>query len=199
MSGTLKLVTASTAEPITRIEAKLWLRVDEHQVDEDPLIDSLIAKARARWEETKQRSALIQTFDYVLDEAPDAGCPLTLPKAPLVSVTSIKGYQTSETDDSGGTAMSTSGYYVDTASEFGRVMPVSAFTYPTATRDLNGFIVRFTAGYSSGSSGVPENVKAEIKEIVARLYENRGDDVEMAKALEDVERPVTELDLPTWG
>lgn len=198
MKSVLKLVTPSTAEPVTRTEAKLWLRLDEHQVDEDPLIDSLIARARARFEEVTQRSCLEQTFDLVMDCAPDDG-PITLPKAPLVEVISIKGYQTTEADDSGGTAMSTSGFYVDTASEFGRVMPLSAFTYPVATREINGFIVRFTAGYSSGSSGVPENVKTEIKQIVARLYESRGDDVEMAKALAAVGETPTELDLPTWG
>ena len=195
----LKLVTASTEEPVTRTEAKLWLRLDEHQVDEDALIDSLIARARARFEEVTQRSCLVQTFDYVMDEAPDDGCPLSLPKAPLVSVTSITGYATTDDTDAGGTAMSTSGYYVDTASEFGRVMPLSAFTYPTATRDINAFIVRFTAGYSTSTTGVPDSVKTEIKSIVARLYENRGDDAAQAKALLAYGDVPTELDLPTWG
>lgn len=192
----VKLVTASTAEPVTRTEAKLWLRLDEHDVTEDPLVDSLIARARQRWEEVKQRSAMVQTFDYYLDAEPDESCPLEIPKAPLVSVTSIKGFGSADATDTGGTAMSTSGYYVDTANEFGRVMPLSAFSYPTATRDINPVIIRFTAGYSTATTGVPETVKAEIKQIVARLYEHRGDEAGMLKALEDA---LTETDLPTWG
>lgn len=191
----VKVVTASTGEPVTRAEAKLWLRLDEHEVAEDGLIDSLITRARQHWEETKQRSVLVQTFDYYLDEPLLDSCPVSIPKAPLVSVTSIKGYSSTEADDSGGTAMSTSGYYVDTAHEFGRVMPLSAYTYPTATRDINPVIVRFTAGYSSQTSGVPESVKDEIKAIVARLYEHRGDEPEMTRVLAEM----TDLDLPTWG
>jgi uncharacterized phiE125 gp8 family phage protein len=191
----IKLVTASTGEPVSRTEAKLWLRLDEHNVDEDSLVDSLVLRARQHLEEIKQRSFLIQTFDYYLDEPLDDGCPVRIPKAPLVTVDSIRGFASTDASDSGGTAMSTSGYYVDTAHEFGRVMPLSAFTFPTATREINPVIIRFTAGYSSGSSGVPESAKDEIKQLVARLYEHRGDEGEMVRALRDV----TDLDLPSWG
>lgn len=193
--GVLKLVTASTNEPVTLTEAKLWLRLDEHDVTEDPLITSLVTRARQRWEDVSQRAALVQTFDYAMDDTPRYD--VTLPKAPLVSVTSIKGYQTTDADDSGGLAMSTSGYYVDTISEFGRVMPLSAFTYPTATREINATIIRFTAGYSTSSTGVPEDVKTEIKQLVASLYEHRGDEAALAETLASY--APTELDLPTWG
>lgn len=196
----LKLYTSSTAEPVTRNEAKLWLRIDEHQVSEDPLIDALIARARQRWEEVTQRAAMLQTFDLYIDECElPSSEPITLPKAPLVSVVSIRGFATTDITDSGGTAMSTSGYYVDTASEFGRVAPVSAFTYPTATRELNALVVRFTAGYSSSVSGVPDSVKTEIKQLIAQLYEHRGDDLEQAKLLAEYGCVPSELDLPTWG
>jgi uncharacterized phiE125 gp8 family phage protein len=191
----IKLVTASTAEPVTRTEAKLWLRLDEHDVAEDALVDSLIARARQRWEEVKQRAAMVQTFDYYLDAEPEDSCPVQIPKAPLVSVDSIRAFGSDEATDTGGTAMSTSGYYVDTAHEFGRVMPLSAFSYPSASREINPVIIRFTAGYSSGSSGVPESAKDEIKQLVARMYEHRGDEGEMVRVLRDV----TDLDLPSWG
>lgn len=197
MSAIVKLVTATTAEPVTRAEAKAWLRVDEFMVDEDALIDSLITRARTRWEEVTQRSALIQTFDQYEDSIPDSSCPLQLYKAPLVSVTSIKGFSTTDATDSGGTAMTTSDWYTDTASEFGRVMPLSAGAYPTATREVNPIIIRFTAGYSSQTSGVPEGVKTEIKTLVAALYEHRGDEPELAKMLEAYGGG--EYALPTWG
>jgi uncharacterized phiE125 gp8 family phage protein len=195
----LKLVTGTTFEPVTRDEMKTWLRADENEIAEDGLIDSLIARARARLEELQQRAFLIQTFDYYLDAMPRDSCSLALPKAPLVSVVSIKGFQSSELTDTGGTAMSTSGYYVDTAQEFGRVMPLQEFTYPTATRAINAAIIRFTAGYSSGSSGVPESAKTEIKQLVARLYEHRGDEVELMKVLMEHDSMPSELDLPSWG
>lgn len=195
----LVLVTPATEEPVTRAEAKLWLRLDEHQVSEDALVDSLIARARQRFEEVSQRACLNQTFDYYLDAMPRDTEPIGLPKAPLVSVTSIKGFQSSEVSDTGGTAMSTSGYYVDTASEFGRVVALQDFTYPTATRAINAAVIRFTAGYSSNTTGVPDSVKTEIKQIVATLYEHRGDEMEQAKALASYGTVPSELDLPTWG
>jgi uncharacterized phiE125 gp8 family phage protein len=190
----IKLVTASTAEPVSRTEAKLWLRLDEHDVTEDALVDALVSRARQRLEEMKQRSFLVQTFDYYLDEPLD-GCAVTIPKAPLVTVTSIRGFSSTEATDTGGTAMTTSDYYVDTAHEFGRVYPVSGATFPTSTREINPVVIRFTAGYSTSTTGIPEPVKDEIKQLVARLYEHRGDEAGMVRALEDV----TELDLPTWG
>lgn len=199
MLGVLKLVTSASGEPVSRSEAKAWLRIEDSTsyTAEDTLLDAIVARARERFEEMAQRACLIQTFDYYLDTEPDDGCAISLPKAPLVSVTSIKGFSSTEVTDSGGTAMSTSDYYVDTASEFGRVMPVSGAVYPTATRDINPVIVRFTAGYSSGSSGVPEGVKAEIKQIVAALYEHRGDEMEQARILEAYGG--AEYALPTWG
>jgi uncharacterized phiE125 gp8 family phage protein len=194
----LRLITASTDEPVSLAEAKLWLRLDEHDPVEDELVAGLVTRARTRWEAVTQRSALIQTYELVMDETPYESA-VTLPKAPLVSVTSIKAYESSESDDSGGTAMSTSGYYVDTAQEFGRVMPLSAYSYPTSTREINGFMIRFTAGYSSGSSGVPDGVKTEIKQLVASLYEHRGDEAAQGKALSDYGMKLSEFDLPTWG
>ena len=195
--GVVKLVTASTMEPVTRAEAKTWLRIDEFETAEDTMVDALITRARQRFEETTQRSCLVQTFDYYMDALPSDNCPIEIPKAPLVTVTSIKGYATTDATDAGGTAMSTSGYYVDTANEFGRVMPLSAFTYPVSTREINGGIIRFTAGYSSGTSGVPEGVKAEIKQLMTALYEHRGDEMEQARIL-DAYRG-SEYDLPSWG
>lgn len=193
----LVLVTGTTDEPITRTDAKNWLRIDEHDVTDDALVDGLIVMARKRFEERTQRACLRQTFDYYMDYMPDDTCPVTLPKAPLVSVTSIRGFSSTEVSDTGGTAMSTSGYYVDTAHEFGRVMTLSAFTYPNATRAINAAVIRFTAGYSSGSSGVPDDVKMELKQLIAKLYEHRGDEVEQARVL--AEYIPSELDLPTWG
>lgn len=197
MTGAVKLVTPADAEPVTKAEAKLWLRIDEHQVDEDALILSLIRRARERFEAITNRSCLIQEYAFAPSEQIDSGCAVPLPVAPLVSVVSIKGYQTSDADDAGGTAMSTDGYYVDTMSEFGRVVPVSGFTYPIGTREINPVIFRFTAGYSSMTTGVPDSVKTEIKSLVARLYEHRGDEVEMNNILDAY--GCSELELPTWG
>jgi uncharacterized phiE125 gp8 family phage protein len=170
--------------------------LDEFVPDEDGLVQSLIQRAREGWEEATQRAALVKTFDYYMDQVPDINAIIELPKAPLISVTSVKAYAMTENSDSGGTAMSTSGYYVDTANEFGRVQPLMAFSFPIATREINPMIIRFTAGYSTSTTGVPEGVKTEIKQLVAKLYMHRGDEAAMA---EDLKNYYSELNLPTWG
>jgi len=192
------LVTAlaSTEEPISIEEAKLWLKVDEDQVDDDPVIQSLIATARERWEKRTRRSTIIQTFDQYLDAFPD-DCPIRLGRAPLVAVSSVRYFAFSDLGDSSGTSMSSSGWYVDTAREPGRIVPI--FSWPVPTRDYNGGIVRFTAGYSSGTSGIPEAAKTEIKTLLATLYEHRGDEAEQQATLRAFDCEVGSFDLPEWG
>lgn len=195
MNGTLKLVTATTWEPVSRTEAKLWLRLDETETAEDALIDSLLVLARQRVESYARISLGQQTFDYYLDAPPDDSDPIRLPRAPLVSVTSITGYATTDASDTGGTAMSSSGYYADVAGD--RVMPLSAFTYPSATRDINSTIIRFVSGYSTAASGVPESAKVAIKQLVAYGYRNRGDVPNTMPA--EVADTLADLALPEWG
>ena len=73
------------------------------------------------------------------------------------------------------------------------------FTFPAATRVANSTIVRFVAGYSSGSSGVPEQAKTTLKKMIARAYEFRGDPAagEAASLMDEV--VLDELALPEWG
>ncbi len=195
--GRLILVTPSTQEPLSLAETKLWLKIEDDDVADDPLVESLITTARERYE-THGRCLLYQTFDDYLATYPCATA-IELPKFPLVSVTSVTGFTETDLTDTGGTAMSSSEMYVDVASEPGRVVSVAGATWPVATRRVNPIIIRFTAGYSSETSGVPELAKTTLKKMVARAYEFRGDqsqaeiDALMDEVLGD------ELSLPEWG
>ena len=44
----LVLITPSTVEPVSRTEAKLWLKIDASSTEDDPLVDSLIITAARR-------------------------------------------------------------------------------------------------------------------------------------------------------
>lgn len=191
-------VTPSTEEPVTIEDAKLWLRVDDDEVVEDPVVQGLITTARQRIEECYQRSFMKQTFDAVIDGSP-ACSEIRLPRAPLVSVSSVRGFALDDLTDTGGTAMSSSGYYVDTASEPGRLVLTGALPWPVATRYANGTIIRFVAGESTSSTGVQERAKTEIKSLVAQLFEHRGDEAEQAKLLTEYGTVPTDLSLPEWG
>ncbi len=192
------VVTPSTDEPVSAAEAKLWIKVDSTETADDAVVSSLITTARTRIEEAAGRSFIKNTFDAYIDCTPREQ-EIRLPRAPLVSVTSVTGFSNLDLTDTGGTAMSTSGYYVDTASEPGRIVLTGASAWPTSTRRANALIIRFIAGESSGSSGIQERAKAEIKQLVAKLYEHRGDELETQKILQEYEHAPTDLSLPEWG
>lgn len=196
--STLTVVTSSTEEPISRTETKLWLRIEEEEVAEDALIDALIAMARQRYEAYTGRVLIQQTFDYYLDDFPVDEI-IELPRWPLVSVGSIKGFTDTDATDTGGTEMSSSDYYVDTASEPGRVVPFGSGSFPTATRVANAAIVRFTAGETTAQSGVPEHARAALKQMVSHAYEHRGDLSvrELEPLMDEIVR--NELTVQDWG
>lgn len=195
--GPLVVVTASTEEPLTRSEAKAWLRIEEEETVEDDLVDQLIAMARARYEVYTQRGLLQQTYDYYLPDFPDG--PITLPRFPLVTVDSVKGFTDTDGTDTGGTAMSTSDYYTDTASEPGRVVPFGGSAYPTATRVVNAAIIRFTAGHTTDPDAVPDHAKTQLGQMIASAYEHRGDESlpDLGAVMDAMMHD--ELLVPEWG
>lgn len=191
----LVTVTGTTQTPISRNEAKAWLKIEEEDVADDALLDALIVTATDRYETHAQKALIRKTFDEYFDCTPKL--VICVRRSPLVSVTSIRGFSDTDATDTGGTAMSSSGYYVDVASEPGRIVPFSGFMFPTATRRVNGAIVRYVAGYSTSTTGIPDQAKTTIKRMVARAYEFRGDAEQQDAAMQDV--LTDDLALPEWG
>lgn len=152
-------------------EAKLHLRV-EHTAD-DALIDSLIKSARERVEERRSRVLVTQTWDLFLDSFPSAvGAPdvIEIPVTPLSSVTSVKYIDTDgvqQTVDAGD-------YDVDNASAPARIAPAFGKAWPAPRSQLNAVEVRFVAGYGAVAD-VPATIIAELKALLAQLYEHRDD------------------------
>lgn len=193
--GTLVLVTATTAEPLTRPEVKDWLKIEPEEVLEDSLIDGLMRTAVKRYETHTRRALIKQTYDEYYDEP--FGCEIALQRSPVVSVTHIKGFSDTDATDTGGSVMNSSEYYVDTISQPSRIVPFGGFTFPTATRVANAAVVRYIAGYSTGSSGIPDVAKQTLKNMIARAYEFRGDQTKADQAMD--EALTDELSLPEWG
>jgi uncharacterized phiE125 gp8 family phage protein len=192
------VVTPPAGEPVTVAEAKLWLRLDADETADDGVVAALIPTARQRLEEAYGRAFIRQTFDAYLSDTPCEDY-ISLPRAPLVSVTSVKGFSSTDLTDTGGTAMNSTGYYVDTATEPGRVVLLGSDAWPTGTRAANPLIVRFVAGESTSAGGVQDRAKTEILQLVARLYEHRGDEAEYQQVLADYPPMPSDLALPEWG
>jgi uncharacterized phiE125 gp8 family phage protein len=121
---------------------------------EDTLLTNLIKAAREYCEGFQNRAYITQTWDLLLDDWP-SGDHIDIPYPPLVSVASVKYYDTASTE----ATMDSGDYYVDTYAEPGRIVLGYGESWPSTTlRPANGVIVRFTAGYGAAAS-VPQKVK----------------------------------------
>ena len=114
---TLKLVTEPTIEPISLVQAKLHLKVDDST--DDSLITSLIVAAREYCEGYQNRAYCQQTWDMWLDSMPYRDIRIPLP--PLQSVTSVKHYDANDMEYT----LASTEYLVDDKSEPGRIVLVS--------------------------------------------------------------------------
>ena len=161
----LSLITPPTLEPVSLAEVKAHLKIDT--ADEDSLLESLIAAARARAEWHSGRAFVTQSWCLKLDAWPQDGIA-EIPLPPLRSVSEI-----AVTDRNGvRTVLDPARYYVDTASEPGRVV----FDEPQRNLRAHDCLeIAFTDGYGDAAA-VPEPVREAILEIVADLHAHRGDE-----------------------
>jgi len=164
----LQLLSPPAIEPVTLSDAKLHLKVDV--ADDDALITRLLAAARARAEWHTGRVFITQSWIQWIDRWPACGA-IELQLAPLQSVTSVTTYAL---DDSA-TVLDPATYQVDSASSPARVSLKANVVPPTNLRAMNAIAVEFTAGYGDAASDVPAPIIEAMLEIIAFLYENRGE------------------------
>lgn len=193
----LDLVTAATTEPVTLAEAKNHLRLDGTDYDTD--LNNMIVVARDAAESYTSRALVTQTWKVFYDRFPDSyydkcgisyhdsisnkpfdyyernyNRTITLPKAPLQSVTHIKTYA----DDDTATTFSSSNYQVTTYSgdkaPQGRIRLRDGQVFPSFTRNADGVEIQFVAGYGAPVA-VPKQIKQGMLSYIAYLFENRGD------------------------
>ena len=157
---------APSVEPVTTTAQKTWMRVDSS--DEDALIGSLAAAARAYVEMATSRQLITATWVLKLDNFPAGDIVLDI--FPLQSIASIKYYDNNDEQQT----WSSSLYDVDTALEPGRVRPASGQDYPSDVRGHTDDIeITFDAGHGDAASDVPDGIKAAINILAANWFENR--------------------------
>lgn len=165
---TLVTTGASTDEPMTVADLRPHLRL-ESDTDDFTVTGKLIA-SRKRIEGRTLRSFMRNQFDLAIDRFPCDGSPIRIPRMPLVSIDRVTAFLLDGTSQDFGS----SGYYVDTYSEPGRLCLKSGYTWPTATRCQVGGVIRFTAGYTTTpESGIPDPLLEAMRKLATELYENR--------------------------
>ena len=138
------------------ISQTLRLFVDSLDEYEDPL-----------WEGMRTGAYLNYYKDYI-----------DLPFPDVSSVTHVKTYD----DEDTATTFASSKYYLDNARQPARLVLRTGETFPTALRVANAIEVQYVTGYSDASS-VPAPIKIALLQIVAFLYEHRGDMYEVQTSL----------------
>jgi len=164
----LEQITASTGPPVSLDELRDHLRIDQSVDDAD-----LTGKLRAATEFCQRsvgghRQFMKATYDQVLDEFPANG-RIDLPLPPLKSVTSVKYYDTDNTQQ---TLSSTAYHTITPTRQPGRVELVDGEAWPTTKVRPDAVKVRFVAGATS-TTGVDPTVKQAVYLLVGHWNENR--------------------------
>lgn len=183
----VELVTAPQQVPVSLQEAKAQLRLEDDNTGDDALIAGLIRSAIELAERHTGRVFITQVWRMFLDHWPGkpsevwwegvregpstmldpSPAEVSLPKVPLISVDHVKTYD----DNDAATTWATTNYFVDSASEPGRIVPRTGVPWPTTTRTANGIEIQFTAGYGGNPHDVPEGIRLGILEMVSKLYD----------------------------
>jgi uncharacterized phiE125 gp8 family phage protein len=157
------LLAGPAIEPSTLAEAKEFLRVEIS--DDDDLIGSLIAAARAHVEAATRRALITQTWRLVFDCWPRSGRVDVRP-APLRAVVAARVY------DSAGAShdMDLQAFIADPAAS---AIAFAPWALPNPGRVAAGIEIDVSAGYGDAASDVPPALVQAIRLLVAHWYENR--------------------------
>jgi uncharacterized phiE125 gp8 family phage protein len=164
-------ITPPAALPISLAEAKALARLDDDATD-DAMIAGYI-RAATSWIEQRLNRALISLvwelrvrhFPVRSDEV------LRLPLPPLLSVDQITYLDALGAEQT----LDPSVYVVRGIGDYGEVWRASNMSWPTVLWDAEAIRIRFTAGYGSDWSAVPEPVRHAIGGMVRGLYDGCSD------------------------
>lgn len=163
----LILATAPAVLPISLVEAKAHLRIDDE--DSDAIVAALLEAARQHLDGRDGllgRALITQTWDLKLDCFP---AKIRLPLPPFQSVTSIT-YTDAAGDEQ---TLDAAEYQVVGVGGQGHIVPAYNHTWPATRYVPESVTVRFVAGYGDDPSDVPEPVRHAILLLVGHLFENR--------------------------
>lgn len=164
------VTTGPTVEPVHLAEAKLHLRTVTGDNSEDSLlIGPLVMAAREYCENVTGRALAEQT----LKAYPEGWGLWRLPRPPVVSIASVKYYDTDNTEYT----LAAADYQLDTVD--GQLLILEEPT--TTLRALNPIVVEYAAGYTTDC---PRAVRQAMLLLVAHWYQNReAVMVEMARSV----------------
>ena len=181
---TLKLKTPPASEPLSLTETKAYLKVTD--TSDDVLLTQMITALRKSCEDWTGRALVTQTwtlwrdgfphrgrdrlpydgyFELPVDFADEAQRMISIPKPPLQSVTFLKTYDAKNQ----AIPFDAGKYFVDSASEPGRIVLNQSSAWPTGLRPANAVEIEYVAGYGD-TSAVPDALKQGLLLWLKLLY-----------------------------
>lgn len=164
MYRSLQENTIATNPLFTTAEAKDFLKVDT--TADDTLIDNLIKAATQSCEIYTNRYFLDTLVTQHADKWSDIN---TLYKSPVSSITHIKYYDSNDSLQT----LAASNYILDNASKPARIGLAVDGELPTLADRINAVEVKYTVGYGTASTDVPDGIKQAVLLTIGNWYENR--------------------------
>lgn len=164
MFRSLQENTLATNPLFTTAEAKDFLKVDT--TADDTLIDNLIKAATQSCEIYTNRYFLNTLLTQYSDNWNEF---YKLYKSPVVSITHVKYYDTTDTLQT----LASSNYILDNISQPARIGLSVTGNLPSLADRINAVEVKYTVGYGTTSSEVPEGIRQAVLITIGNWYENR--------------------------
>lgn len=162
---TYQVITAATTYPVSLTEAKSHLKIDTNA--DDTYIESIIKAATQLCEEYTNRFFI----DTVIEQYASNFAELqTLFKSKVSAVAHVKYY------DSDNTLQTLSATVYDTQLNYepSQIQLADGQSFPDITKRNDAVLVRYTVGYGSSASDVPEIIKQAILLTIGNFYQNRN-------------------------
>jgi uncharacterized phiE125 gp8 family phage protein len=159
-------LTSPSTTPVSIEEVKNHLRITSS--DEDGLIEFYINAATQIVEAKTRRALITRTFRY---EQEEFCTEMELPVAPLVSVQTVRYYDTSGVL----TTWADTNYFVDTARILGVVKISPTASIPSVqVGSPNAVQINFTAGHGTTADSVPQGLRFVVMLLAGHYFLNRA-------------------------
>ncbi len=158
------LVAGPAIEPVSIADIRDWLKIDTSE--EDTLLTTLVATARAALERHVRRAFVSQTWRFIYASTATDGA-MRLPLAPLLSVVELRVY-----DAAGAiTSAPPEAIELDLDADRPAVRLLDADLVGKAAR----IEIDATLGYGAAAIDVPAPLRQAIRMLVAAWHGRRGD------------------------
>lgn len=163
----VELKTGPVVRAVSLISLKSHLKVSD---DDENLLTEILDDATSALELWLGRSFISQTWELTLEgkEFPPSSDIIRLPHGPLISVTSVKWW-----DTDGDEQTFSSGSYTVHTGKGSKIFLNNGAAWPSGVRWRKSAVIEYISGDGTASSGVPGNLRLAIRMLVGHYYINR--------------------------